>query len=57
MAKVKVLFISLSSFPVVLISPVVSFTVKGRPKNEYRNKLSLLPQNQATYVNNKLRNK
>ena len=41
MTKVKVLFVSLSSFPAVLISPVVSFIVKGRPKNEYRNNLKL----------------
>ena len=40
MTKVKVLFVSLSSFPAVLISPVVSFTVKGRPKNEYKNNLN-----------------
>ena len=49
MTKVKELLVSLSSFPVVSISPVVSFTVKGRPKDkDIQNNSSLLPQNEAT---------
>ena len=49
MTNVKELLVSLSSFPVVSMSPVVSFTVKGRPKEKYeQNNMGLLPENEAT---------
>lgn len=49
MTNVKELLVSLSSFPVVSMSPVVSFTVKGRSKEKYKqNNMGLLPENEAT---------